>query len=1090
MARKRRQHSLSTKLQPGLFDDPQLDLPQSTSQNWPPEGRFPLNISKDRRVGTRVNGDLAQSLRPLLIVGYSSLDHLISFFAEIPETCACVRVLFGSEPFPARSDDFAMKEYDYPAEVEEYWLSKGISLLLSARVIHARELLKQGRLQARYLGSSRKRLHAKIYCGDDATILGSSNYTAPGLERQTEANVRFTAASDKRRHREARTIAENFWAQGKDYNHHLDALLEKLLQVVSWQEALARGCAELLEGEWAKKHLHHQVLPNNRPLWPSQIQGIAQALWLIETVGSVLVADATGSGKTRMGVHLLRSILDRIWGSGRTRKGVPLIVCPPAVQSAWKQEATMCDLPLDTRSHGVLSRASSSTQTDLSEALRRAQILSVDEAHNFLNPKSARTRMLLRNMADHTVLFTATPINKSVVDLLRLADMLGADNLDDSTLAMFDKLLRRRVPGTLSSKELDVLRGEIQRFTVRRTKTQLNAMVDKAPDLYLDDNGRRCRFPEHHSKIYSLSESELDRKIAAQIRQETGQLSGISLIRNTVEMPEALAREGWTDEKYLEARLLSARRLAAYLVMVALRSSRAALLEHLIGTDAAVEESGLGSWTKQQVTGDRIGRLEELAGNPPGSVLAVDVPAWLIDDAAHRKAAGEEVVRYQRILELCRSLSTERETTKAQILLNLLAEHQQIVAFDSRPITLAYIAKTLRPKLGAPNVMLATGDSAEGKRGVRTALAPGSTRKGVVALCSDAMSEGINLQQASAIVHLDMPSVVRIAEQRVGRVDRMDSPHEAIEAWWPEDANEFALRTDERFVERYETVDSLLGSNMPLPEGLTNASRIISAKDLIQEYDDGEVSWDGLQDAFAPVRALVDGNEALVPYETYEHYRKVQAKVNARVSIIAATRPWAFFCIAGTKMGAPHWVFVESRQKQPITKLGDIAEALRLRLDSMTENLLFDDRAAARLERMLEQLGEAERNLLPRKKQRALEEMETVLTAYVDMAYQERCQDIAERLRRILGVFGDTSRAMGIDWNTIAEKWLDLVRPTWYERLLDRRRRKPLRLREIRDDLIGEKRLDFDAVAQTFEEVRSLPALHERVICCILGLES
>lgn len=1090
MARRLRPSSRSTKVQPGLFDDPHSDLPPSTIRDWPPADRFPLNISRDRHVGPRLNSDLQQSVEPLLIVGYSSLDYLIDFFAGMPDSCTCVRVLFGSEPFPARSDDFVMKEYDFPAEVEEYWLSNGISLLLSAKVIRARTLLKDGRIRARYHGSSRRRLHAKIYCGDDAITVGSSNYTRPGLERQTEANVRFTVAAHSRRYQEARTIAENFWEQGKDYNAYLDALLEKLLQVVSWQESLARGCAELLEGEWATKYAGRQVLPSDPSLWPSQVQGIAQALWLIETVGSVLIADATGSGKTRMGAHLLRSVLDRIWGSGRTRKGVPLIVCPPAVQSAWKWEATMCDFPLDTRSHGALSRAATSTHADLSEALRRAQVLSVDEAHNFLNPKSIRTQMLLRNMADHTVLFTATPINKSVVDLLRLADMLGADNLEDSTLAMFEQLLRRREPGALGPKELDVLRREIQRFTVRRTKAQLNAMIDKAPGSYLDSTGRQCRYPEHHSKTYSLSESDLDRNIAAAIRQQTGQLTGISLIRSTVEMPEALMREKWTEEKYLQARLLSAKRLASYLVTAALRSSRAALLEHLIGTNAAREESGLGSWTKQQVTGDRIGRLKELAGKPPGSALKIDVPLWLVDDAAHRQAAEEEVKRYEAILELCRSLSAERETTKAQILINLLADHKQIVAFDSRPITLAYIAKILQPKLGVPNVLLATGESAAGKRRVRTALAPGSTREGVVALCSDAMSEGLNLQQASAIVHLDMPSVVRVAEQRVGRVDRMDSPHEAIEALWPEDANEFALRTDERLIERLETVDSLLGSNMPFPDELTNAPRTIRARELIQEYDEGKVSWDGLQDAFAPVRALIDGKDALVPNETYEHYRKVQARVNARVSIVGAASPWAFFCIAGTKIGAPHWVFVESGGEYPITKLSDIAEALRVRLDSKTKNLLFDDRAAIRLEKMLQQLREMERSLLPRKKQRALEEMQAVLEAYVDVAYQQKRQDVAERLRRILRVFGDASATTGIDWNTIAEKWLDLVRSTWYTRLLDRRRRKPLRLRDIRPDLLGERRLDFDAVVRAFEEVRSLPALHERVICCILGLES
>ena len=80
----------------------------------------------------------------------------------------------------------------------------------------------------------------------------------------------------------------------------------------------------------------------------------------------------------------------------------------------------------------------------LYSALRRAQVLCVDEGHNFLNVKSNRTKEILRNMADHVLLFTATPINRSVVDLLRIVDMLGADNLADDTLNMFKKLLGKQ----------------------------------------------------------------------------------------------------------------------------------------------------------------------------------------------------------------------------------------------------------------------------------------------------------------------------------------------------------------------------------------------------------------------------------------------------------------------------------------------------------------------------------------------------------------------------------------------------------------------------------------------------------------------
>ncbi len=1058
--------------------------------SWPGAARFPLNIDKTLTVEKQVVADLRDSERPLLIAGYSALDHLIELVISAESSNTDIRILLGSEPFPWRRERFELKDTSFSKEVEHYWLSRGISLRLSAKVIRALEMLEQERVKARYLGTSRQRLHAKIYAGDNAITIGSSNFTDPGLRYQIEANTRFTK-KDKTRFSEARQIAENFWNRGADYNAELKDLLNALLRVVTWEEALARGCAELLEGEWAEEYVQQHLFPEDRPLWPSQVKGIAQALWLIETVGSVLIADATGSGKTRMGVHLLRSVVDRIWGSARIRKGRPVMVCPPSVATNWEHEATLCGVGVDIRSHGALSQSRGDQREHAREAIRRAQILAVDEAHNFLNPKSARTRMLLGNMADHTVLFTATPINKSAVDLLRLADMLGADNLDEDTLEMFRALLSRRANcSSLTRPELMKLRSAIQRFTVRRTKRRLNQMVDEEPNEYRDARDRTCRYPEHRTTMYSLQESGPDKEVAEAIRNETSKLTGIALITKPIEMPESLAREGWDEQKYLNARLLGVKKLSAYLIMSALRSSKAAVLEHLAGTTAAVSAMGMTQHAKKQVTGNQMGALRRRAGRAPGSLLRIEVPLWISDDEAHREASENELRIYSRILELANSLSIERETIKAQQLLALLEEHDLLIAFDSRPITLAYIASILRTKIDDSQVVVATGESPAAKKRVRTALAPGSQSKRIVALCSDAMSEGVNLQQASAVVHLDMPSVVRIAEQRVGRVDRMDSPHEHIETYWPEDAPQFALRSDERFIERYETVESLIGSNMPLPVELSEGSSVVSAADLANEFerDSSDSDWDGVQDAFAPVRELVSGDNAIVTRETYEDYRHVSARVVSRVSLVKAAYPWAFFCVSGTRFGAPHWVFIEAKSESSLTHLKGIVEMLRERLTARTENLKFDDRAARSLDAMLTRLARMERQLLPRRKQRALEEMEAVLGEYYRAAARERNQEATERLERILGLFKEQYRGRGVDWDSLAEAWLDLVRPTWYARLLARKRTRPLTLREIRSDLLGEKRLELEKVFAAFESVDALPPIEERVVSCIIGV--
>ena len=524
---------------------------------WPPAERFPLNVA-GQQVREQVLGDLEASTDPLIVAGYASVDYLIDFAARMGSRDGQLRLLVGTEPFPGNRSSYSAPSTTFPREVEDYWLSRGVSLRLSSKIVQTMDLIRSGRIEARYLGGQHARLHAKIYAGEHGITIGSSNFTQAGLTRQIEANVRLTP-QDKRRFDEAQLIAKNLWQSGEPYSDELLALLEKLLRVVGWQEALARASAELLEGEWARDYLQAQMFVGDLPLWPSQEQGIAEAMWVLENVGSVLVADATGSGKTRLGTHLIRAVVDRIWRHGRARKAQAVVVAPPAVNENWRKAAREAGVAIDIQSHGNLSHSQSHEHENVVDAVRRAQVLAVDEAHNFLNPGSRRTRAILGNMADHAILFTATPINRSAVDLLRLADMLGADNLADSTLEAFSSLLRRpKLDRTLSPGELAVLRRELQRFTVRRTKKMLNAMVDVAPEAYRDSSGQLCRYPEHRAKTYLLHESPSDRELAIQIRAVSEGLHGAAWVVGDLVMPDVLRGERWTEEKYLESRLRSA----------------------------------------------------------------------------------------------------------------------------------------------------------------------------------------------------------------------------------------------------------------------------------------------------------------------------------------------------------------------------------------------------------------------------------------------------------------------------------------------------------------------------------------------------
>ena len=469
--------------------------------------------------------------------------------------------------------------------------------------------------------------------------------------------------------------------------------------------------------------------------------------------------------------------------------------------------------------------------------------------------------------------------------------------------------------------------------------------------------------------------------------------------------------------------------------------------------------------------------------------LSIPLPDWLTDPEKHADACRHDEGIYQEIHKLALQMSDHREAFKADKLAGLLKKHPLLLAFDNRPITLEDLRQRINGKHNRIKVLVATGDATSDRSAALKAFGLGSTEKNVIGLCSDSLSEGVNLQQAGALIHLDMPSVVRIAEQRVGRVDRLDSPHAFIEAWWPEDAPEFALSSDERFIERYETVENLLGSNMPLPEALQERSaKPIKTQEIIQEYNEEEALWDGIHDAFEPVRTLVEGNKPLIDKTLYEKYRGVTAKVLSRVSLVKAKTPWAFFCIRAGALETPRWIFLPSFNGKPITELEAVASALREHLGDGVEDLQMNDQANRFLETFIRRLNEGERTLLSNKKQRALEEMENVLERFLKDAAKRIDQEKIDHYKKLLEMLQQPPLENQPDWDEVATRWLDLIRPIWYERLTAKGRNKPLLLKDIRQFLLGKEDSLGPQISEKFASFPTLDPPDKRIAACIIGV--
>ncbi|MFC1537028.1 C-terminal helicase domain-containing protein [Pseudomonadota bacterium] len=489
--------------------------------------------------------------------------------------------------------------------------------------------------------------------------------------------------------------------------------------------------------------------------------------------------------------------------------------------------------------------------------------------------------------------------------------------------------------------------------------------------------------------------------------------------------------------------------------------------------------------------------LEGIRGQIKDSSLKDKLPDWLTDKDAHIDAVNRELDIYKEILMCLEKMSGERDLGKARLLEKLHKSHKLLIAFDSCLITLSYIKQLLQEQKFTPKVFVATSTRQQDRKDVSKVFQLGSDSEGI-ALCSDALSEGINLQQSSAVVLLDMPSVIRIAEQRIGRVDRLNSPHKEVEIWWPNDSSEFSLKTDRKFIRRHSEVAELLGANIEVPEEVFPEELKVNlpstAKEMMGDMASNEESgksWDGLQDAFYPVRMLVEGEEAVVPLQVYQQIRDSEARILSCISVVKASRPWAFFAIAGSNRGAPKWVYLDSLDSMPETRLEHVSamfrEVAKEGFEPIDLNIKRDD-VSYYLHAFKERLEQTESQLLPRKKQRALTEMEHLLKKYVEQNKRTPDSALAVVSSSLLDALEHKDSEAGYDLDSLAECWLDLVKEPWFEALMTRHKRiKPLRLKDLRKGLV-ENPIDAKKIEKAFEQVAISQSISRRAVVTILGM--
>lgn len=530
-----------------------------------------------------------------------------------------------------------------------------------------------------------------------------------------------------------------------------------------------------------------------------QRDAVARARLLLARRGGVLIADSVGLGKTHIALALVEPFLDA--GHHVT------VVGPAALERHWRSAAAAMPA-FEWISYSRLSRG-------LWQAGERQAVV-FDEAHALRNPRTRRYRAaagLCRT--SRVVLLSATPVNNGVWDLYHLIRLFSGDRdyLDAGVASLrsaFEEAEKSALLGAAPSVQ-PVLRS----IMIRRTRPLLR---DLARASGAEDAG--LVFPT----------------------QRPPRAVRYSLVAHAG--PEPLADIG----RLLPELSFPPYRLAAYadaprpahrdsFGMAALM--RIALLKRLESSAIAFHRSiaAYRALLSRCVDGLARGLMirPDIALVSGGHDLQLTFEALLFDalppglDAAGYRAEldGELECVDAMSRALAPALESDGKLEALTTLLARMAGRHRILLFTQFRHTAQYLHDRLR---GRWRVGLIDGGGARLGSAVvhrsevircfaplaNHAPAPPAHEAIDVLVATDVISEGFNLQDADVVISYDLPwNPVRLV-QRIGRIDRLGSPHPTIASYhFLPGALEPYLGLLDRLSSKGSAIEATVGSDMP-----------------------------------------------------------------------------------------------------------------------------------------------------------------------------------------------------------------------------------------------------------------------------------
>lgn len=303
------------------------------------------------------------------------------------------------------------------------------------------DALKGGKIECRVY--RKDKFHAKTYITHarldvvgSSALVGSSNFTVPGLTQNIELNVQITGTPVA----VLQEWYEEHWEAAEDVTPSVLRTFERHIRQYLPFEVYARSLQQYFLGheetasEWEKSG--SRIFP---VLARYQQDGYGGLLKRAEKYGGAFLCDGVGLGKTFIGLMLIERF------AVHEKKNVALFVPKSTKKPVWERELRK-RLPdvfkgysrLKIFSHTDLMRKSE--QEELDRVAEEADVILIDEAHHFRNTgtkgeegegrKSRYWRLFDLAQGKQMFLLTATPINNRLTDFQHMVELFTQHQVD------------------------------------------------------------------------------------------------------------------------------------------------------------------------------------------------------------------------------------------------------------------------------------------------------------------------------------------------------------------------------------------------------------------------------------------------------------------------------------------------------------------------------------------------------------------------------------------------------------------------------------------------------------------------------------